>query len=296
MALNLNELQQRVDRAIHNADEFVRKWIEFLSAPAGNVTLEYYDRNGNLRTVSFSNRNKLVQDFIQNVNAVMDKAFYVDAVNGSDTNDGTETSPFATIEKTITSAPPSSEVFVVLRSDITWASTVLKNKVNVIIVGDTAFLGRRPVIKTTLSELVKGEGIRLHFNDVDIVFDRTQVGVTNREFLFAHGTYRYRGDNYITYFSLFSCDITINHATDRAVILSPPTVAASIVKVNVTFNNTGTGLIYLCSAKSTRYLSIDPSTVTLTENGTAVALKTRIADVIKDANGIPRNIVTDLIL
>lgn len=112
MALNLAELQQKADRVIHNADEFVRKWMEFIAAPAGTVTLEYYDRNGNLKTVSFSNRNKLVQDFIANVNSVMVKEVYVDGINGNDGNDGSANSPFATIKKAVESTPYGAFVIV----------------------------------------------------------------------------------------------------------------------------------------------------------------------------------------
>ncbi len=105
MVLNLAELQQKADRVIHNADEFVRKWTEFLAAPAGNVTLKYYDRNGNLKTVTFSNRNKLVQDFIANVNSVMVKSFVVDQVNGNNGNDGSASNPLQTIDEAVRRVP-----------------------------------------------------------------------------------------------------------------------------------------------------------------------------------------------
>jgi len=112
MALNLAELQQKADRVIHNADEFVRKWIEFISAPAGNVTLEYYDQNGNLQTVSFPNRNKLVQDFIANAGSVMTKTFYVDQTNGSDSNDGSQNAPFKTLQKAVNSVPVGGKAII----------------------------------------------------------------------------------------------------------------------------------------------------------------------------------------
>jgi len=55
--------------------------------------------------VTFSNRNKIVQDFIASVNSAMVKTFYVDRVNGDDNNDGGSSAPFATIEKAIESIP-----------------------------------------------------------------------------------------------------------------------------------------------------------------------------------------------
>ena len=129
--MNLAELQQKVDRVIHNADEFVRKWMEFISAPAGTVTLEYYDKNGNLKTAKFSNRNKLVQDFIANANRVMSKTVYVDQVNGDDGNDGSANAPFKTIKKAVDSVPAGGYGLIYLKPGQTYSidpTTYLYNK------------------------------------------------------------------------------------------------------------------------------------------------------------------------
>jgi len=117
MSFNLAELQQKVDRVIHNADEFIRKWIEFISAPAGDVSIEYYDKNGQLRTNTFANRNKLIQDFIANANAVMAKTVYVDQINGNDGNDGSQNAPFKTLPKAMNSVPVGGRAEIRLLSD-----------------------------------------------------------------------------------------------------------------------------------------------------------------------------------
>ena len=114
---NFSELQQKADRVIHNADELVRKWMEFIAAPAGTVTLEYYDRNGNLQMVTFSNRNKLVQDFIANTNSVMSKTIYVDQLNGNDGNDGSLNNPVATINKAVSMIPAGGRGVIVVQGD-----------------------------------------------------------------------------------------------------------------------------------------------------------------------------------
>ena len=182
MALNLAELQQKADRVIHNADEFVRKWVEFLSAPAGTVTLEYYDRNGNLQTVSFSNRNKLVQDFIESVNNAMIKNFYVEAINGNDTNDGSLNAPFKTPKKAIDSIPVGGVGVVRLLSDVELTEDISIRRKHVVIVGEGAprTINVRAVNVTDNNGVVVGTGIpmiRLLGGSSSINFLRLAVNI-----------------------------------------------------------------------------------------------------------------------
>ena len=115
-------LQQAANRNIHNWDEAIRKWQEFITAPAGQVSMQYYDRNGNLQTVVFDNKNKLIQDFITNVNSAMNKTFYVDAINGNDLNDGSQTAPFKTLKKAVDSVPAGGFAEIVLLSNVELAN------------------------------------------------------------------------------------------------------------------------------------------------------------------------------
>ncbi len=64
MALNLAELQQKADRVIHNADEVIRKWRDLTIAPPQDVTVEYYDRNGNLVRETIPNYRKQLDQLL----------------------------------------------------------------------------------------------------------------------------------------------------------------------------------------------------------------------------------------
>jgi len=146
MSFNFAELQQKANRVIHNSDEFVRKWVEFISAPAGNINLEYYDQNGNLRTVSFPNRNKLVQDFIANTSRVMFKTVtvYVDQANGDDRNDGSKSAPFKTLKKAVDSVPSGGRVIINVLGNYTIREHIhVENKKVIIRMQD------RKILKTT---------------------------------------------------------------------------------------------------------------------------------------------------
>ena len=110
-----------------NAAEFIEKWQQFIAAPAGTVTLEYYDRSGVLRTARFDNRAKLVQNFIQNVNQVMDKTIYVDPIEGNDENDGSSDAPVKTLYKAVEIIPPGGVGEIILRGDISIQRNIYLN-------------------------------------------------------------------------------------------------------------------------------------------------------------------------
>jgi len=74
MTFNLDALQQIAERTLHNADEFVRKYTDFFVAPPGNTTFQYYDKNGNLVTVTRPNLAKLektINDFVANAKSTI---------------------------------------------------------------------------------------------------------------------------------------------------------------------------------------------------------------------------------
>ncbi|RLC45518.1 MAG: hypothetical protein DRH57_07865 [Candidatus Cloacimonadota bacterium] len=48
---------------------------------------------------------------------LMSRTFYVDQVNGDDSNDGSESAPFKTLQKAVSSAPAGARVHIYLKSD-----------------------------------------------------------------------------------------------------------------------------------------------------------------------------------
>jgi len=72
---------------------------------------------------------------------LMSRTFYVDQVNGDDSNDGSESAPFKTIQKAINSVPVGGRVDVYIIGNYTLNEHVgISNKVVVIHVSDDSFL------------------------------------------------------------------------------------------------------------------------------------------------------------
>lgn len=117
MSFNFSQLQQSVDRLLINSSEAINKLVDLSIAPASDVTVQYYDRNGNLVTQTTPNMMKVLNTVQTNINSYMQKTVYVDQVNGNDNNDGTQTRPFKTLQKAFNSVPVGGVVGVYLLSD-----------------------------------------------------------------------------------------------------------------------------------------------------------------------------------
>jgi len=133
MTIDVKGLNDNLLKTAQTYDEFAKKLRDFMIAPAGDITYEYYDNQGNLQSVLVPNRNKIVNDFIANVNSAMSKIFYVDQINGNDNNDGSQAYPFKTIQKAVDSAPVGGLCRIILLSDITIDSNIIALRRGVVI-------------------------------------------------------------------------------------------------------------------------------------------------------------------
>ncbi len=293
MTIDIQGLNEKTLQVLHNSDEFVRRWIEFISAPAGTVNLEYYDENGNVQTVAFSNRNKLVQDFIANVSSAMSKTFYVDAVNGDDNNDGSYAAPFATSQKAVDSVPSGGVAEVFFLSDYVLDSAVEKiNSENKKIYLHGQTTANLTIKQNTNENVIRGSGIFIisSFNNVTFEFNAT----TSAPVFWS--TFRYHGEasSKLLYVEFTNCAEIVfrnNETTTTKYV-------AAMVDMRITSSDiiTDTGVILLSlSSGATSRLEVNGVTAT-DANGASVDIASLIANIIKDANGVPRNIVSNLIL
>ena len=294
MTIDIKSLNEKALQVLHNSDEFVRKWNEFLAAPAGNVSLEYYDENGNLQTATFSNRNKLVQDFIANVNSVMSKTFYVDSINGDDNNDGSSAAPFATPEKAIDSIPIGGKGLIYMR-------------------------GGSYTIRNRLSLINKTVFIYCNDSQVDISFDTYDSGGRERPYLFdmrnsqliiyGYGNCKIMTPTQKTTSSIYNeptfmstgmslvgfwnCDIEINDymlVGGYNSIGALNFIAAAFSSCNIVKKNN-----FVASASNMLAITENGNTLT-DEQGNTLSWSDVIASIVRDANGTPRNVISNLIL
>ena len=120
MGLNLAEIQQKLDRLIQNMSEQNRRAYQIFYDPnPQDVTLPQLDENGNLVNVTIPNRAKIKAQLWDDVGGALgqfNKVVYVDAQNGDDNNPGTADAPFKTIRKAVDSVPTGSIGVIVLKN------------------------------------------------------------------------------------------------------------------------------------------------------------------------------------
>jgi hypothetical protein len=134
--MNINQL-------VWNASEYIQKWGDFMLAPAGTVEVQYYDKDGTLKTALIPNRQKLVNDFIANARNVMLKwNIAIHETEGSDeTGDGTLDRPYRTLRHVASIVPEGGVLGVRCLSNITLKSSEsfsLGNKVVVLTCDENA--------------------------------------------------------------------------------------------------------------------------------------------------------------
>jgi len=100
----------RLNNIAHNADQVFRNLFDLYYNPTElDITLEYYDESGVLQTVKIPNLAKWRNTLARSVLSMMSAAYYVDADNGSDDlGDGTVNNPFKTIRKVLSLRPHGS--------------------------------------------------------------------------------------------------------------------------------------------------------------------------------------------
>jgi len=316
MAINYNEIQQKIDNVLHNNDEFVRRWVDFLTAPSGTVTVEYYDQNGNLQTASFDNRSKVVQDFIANVNSAMQKTFYVDAVNGDDNNDGSPNAPFKTLKKACDSVPVGGSGEITILGDYTLQQDIdIKYKhIFLTLTGTLTFPWF--AIDNTYAGI---HGITLYNSSIHFYIDSDNNGkvvvldnntgktTINPDYGSALRVDEAAEYGYIT-FRLWSKQDNYNPMIVRdgalVAIRQWSINRPSLLGVSISGHYAGTNRsiqvdsgAYLVDFENTPgsfYYSYEGGLTDL--SGNSINIGSVVAGIVKDANGVPRNVISNIVL
>lgn len=121
--MDLAALQLKINNYITVVSSWVRNVGKlYFSGTPENVTVELIDDNGNLVTKTLPNVaqfRKTVWDDVGGALGQFNKTFYVDEINGDDSNAGASSSPFKTLKKATDSTPIGGTCNIILLSDLT---------------------------------------------------------------------------------------------------------------------------------------------------------------------------------
>ena len=280
-----------------NTAEFIEKWQQFIAAPAGTVTLEYYDKSGQLRKATFDNRAKLIQNFIQNVNQAMAKRVYVDPTNGSDGNDGSPDAPVQTLWKAVEIIPPGGVGEIILRGDISIQQNIFLN-------GKTLIIRREnlPAIKDENNPWIshqiideennytsgfspyRGGTIFFHGVNIRTVSSSNTLGIWEG--------FIKRTDNAFCRIGFFNSIIEVN-TSSLIRIAAGPTGLTEISLYGTEVRKLDTSYPVLNEGNSPIYLKVGTTTFT-DSSGNTLTWDNFVKNILRDSNGVPLNVIANI--
>lgn len=295
MAIDIQGLNDNLLKASKNYDEAVRKWVDLALAPAKDVPIEYYDPDGNLIQTTVPNRAKLFNDLLVNVNSAMYRTYYVDAVNGNDGNDGSQTAPFQTIKKAIDSVPAGGVVTIYLHdtSPHSILSNILtNNKILIFAKHPNATTNPKVIFKSFTSTI----GTTLYNSNYSIIVYNSRLYSTYIDF-----EVEAPADPTLPYAS----NARGFHMSGSDVLVTYSNVSGGGLCIFSSRDNNGAFLLFNCSVTINAGYLIDTNhgtmrfasyNTTYVDSTGATLSPPPVSGLVKDANGTPRNVVSNIVL
>jgi len=304
--MDLNSINQNVLRLINNSSKIISFLPEYAVDGAKDVSITYENADGTESTKTYPNIAKQVSQISSAVPNAMSKTFYVDTVNGSDSNDGSSNHPFASIQKAIDSTPISGFANINIVSDYTGTfSSSFKTIKITISSGKTWTIPKNNVCG------ISGSNVSI-LNQGTLIIDRGDGSGIN-------------GDNYAGFFANdYELNNTLGVATNLYLVNDGDTNPITIDKDRALFGSRTVGTnqniqmnlsVYnlYCKGNFTIDGSLmrlqhgagsfqwnnsgnDSSFAIVDSGGNSVDVATKILGIIKDTNGVPRNIMSNLVL
>jgi len=234
------------------------------------------------------------------------QTFYVDATNGDDNNDGSSANPFASIQKAVDSTPISGFVNINIVSDYTGTFNAhAKNLKIVISSGKTLTIekGTRCIISGT-NTLILNEGSIIVDNG-----DGSGINGDNYAGFFVQNSEISNYSSIPTNLSIINFGNTNPITIDkyRALFGSRTYGTNQNIQMNLNIYNShckdnftidGALMQLRNGTGSFRWNNFgnDSSFAVVDSDGNSVDVATKIGGIIKDSNGVPRNVISNIIL
>jgi len=329
MAVNWDAIGDKLNKVLHNYAEFADKYYKFFTGPAQDVPVEYYDINGNKKQIAIPSVAKLRDRFISDINSAMYKEIYVDAENGSDeTGDGSSSAPFKTLQKAIDSIPYGAYAIIYVQGDYTMTEDniyVINQYIWINFIGGKLYL--KPILRNCCNHKYKGvTRFQVIHSHVGLSFgENNNVGIEIIDSYPEGWDDAIDHTNGCSVFGLYyaSLDITFYKSSSNNNILLKIPQDFNLFSTNgpsswgynehtskVTFGlaayNTPPGTKVILDGKlgtittvSSAVLELavylDSTLQVIDSQGNPVDIKTKVAGIIKDSNGTPRNVISNIV-
>jgi len=234
---------------------------------------------------------------------IMSRTFYVDAENGDDNNDGASSTPFKTIKKACDSVPVGGygliyffggQVFnldsIILQHKSLFFSRY-NNDNNYIITtsyyqdNDAAWLKNFKLIN---SKLIFYHAI------FDLPENTTGLNVSGHD----NGLIQFKRKSVVSGVHFYNCTVNLNYNNNILISMHDYGDGASFSAIslyNVTFNINHSNT-YFIGAGNAPFSLRKGANITVNDNtGNNRTFNDLIAGIVKDANGVPRNVISNIV-
>ena len=279
------------DIASFNLINWANAAADLYDSTPKDVEITQKDETGALFTKTIANRGKFKQQLWDDVGAALgqfNRTFYIDAVNGDDNNDGSSANPFKTFDKFLSIKIPGAAYIIYIKEGQVFEHTVYRN-----LLSNSVYIGRwgntsdvsNPKIIFKNDDIQGTHRIgcfnsRLVFYRVDIESESNSNVVSNP----AKGCFN------LDFSSLGFIICNINLSSDGASFLAiSDGYYSAFSAVSFYYSNITTGSGYVYRLK-------DNAAGSLKQAGTSIDDSTKwVSGIIKDANGVPRNILSNIV-
>jgi len=313
----LKKIYQDFKTYYKNGHELLKKIRDIYYGAPQDVTLQWEDPDtGNIENLSIPSYSKLRDRFMSDVNSAMYKTVFVDAENGSDeTGDGSQGAPFKTLRKAIDSIPSGGAADIYLNGHYIMTDSIsIRNKsVKLYVYGTLEVKNYSQVShyhagfildsNASLSiKILKYPGDNRNLDRKLIINPENDVGGVEAFIVIESG-------------STFTLEMLLDY--DQSGKIPVEIRNGNLIQLNPWNANTALAKIGIIQYAYNKSFSIKMHSNTnfiinnggvfeleyignlrkfIDENGNEIDLKTKISGVVKDSNGVPRNIISNIVL
>ena len=294
------------DIASFNLLNWANSVTDLYDSTPKNVEIVQKDNNGNLFTKTIANRGMFKQELWEDVGSALgqfNRTFYVDAENGDDNNTGDSSHPFKTIKKACDSVPigGSGSITLAYGTYSVDATIFLNNKI-IRLNGIKDSDGNYPIV--SFKENPNNLGDLFHFNvnkssliihnikfDIPAPSDSVTSAINSGRYSVA---LRNNGRFY-----MYQADVDIDDDANNGYF---------ILAGNYNWNSEnglgGMGTLSTCNIVANKYIFCVGKTAFLNIGTNGLSIKDSsgndrditdcVMNIVKDTNGVPRNIISNV--
>ena len=302
------------DIASFNLINWANSVVDLYDSTPKDVEIVQKDNNGNLFTKAIANRGKFKQQLWDDVGGALgqfSRTFYVDAENGDDNNTGDSSHPFKTIKKACDSVPVGGNANIYLTNYAEYVvneDILVNNKSIEFFTNDKKGDGSHSVIvfqwyvndDNNTNNLYSFQAISSHrsgyynlgFHSIDLKEDTTNYDSNNNDnakYMFRSS---YDGSATSRNITFYNCNITLTHSIciapayetgNKYYYSSGGILCATANKCSITTN-------------SNYFMKVNNSSGVLNSYDSSIDNDNYwCSGIVKDSNGVPRNIVSNII-